>query len=54
MLFFFSLLVSDDDDDDEDEEMTEQAAKELQSFIAEPGDDVKSNFFSHKFYDFLN
>ena len=35
-----SSLVSDDDDDDEDDEMDEQAAKDLEGFIAEPGDEV--------------
>ena len=32
--------MSDDDDDDEDDEMDEQAAKDLEGFIAEPGDEV--------------
>ena len=34
-----------DDDDDEDDEVDEETAKELEGFIAEPGDDVRiSNF----------
>jgi hypothetical protein len=32
--------VSDDEDDEEEDVLDEKAAKELQSFIAEPGDDV--------------
>ena len=47
-LFFFYLfsLVSDDDDDDEDEEiMDEKTAKELEGFIAEPGDEVNYEIF---------
>jgi len=38
--------VSDDDDDDEDEEiMDEKTAKELEGFIAEPGDEVNYKIF---------
>ncbi|CAF1045570.1 unnamed protein product [Rotaria sp. Silwood1] len=35
--------MSDDDDDEEDEAMDEQVAKELQGFIAEPGEDEEDD-----------
>ena len=42
---FLFTLVSDDDDDDEEEEMDEEVVKDLQGFIAEPGEDVKYEVF---------
>lgn len=43
--------MSDDDDDDEDEEMDEAAAKEFETFIAEPGDDVR---FKKKYHRIIS
>lgn len=36
----FFRIVSDDEEDDEEEEIDEKTKKELQNFIAEPGDEV--------------
>jgi hypothetical protein len=36
--------VSDDDDDEEEEEIDEKVVAELNSFIAEPGEDVNKKF----------
>jgi hypothetical protein len=42
---FSSLyLVSDDDDDEEEDEIDEKVVAELNSFIAEPGEDVNKKF----------
>ncbi len=42
--------MSDDEDDDEEEEMDEQAVKDLQGFIAEPGEEVNDEILSDVFF----
>jgi hypothetical protein len=41
-----------DDDDDEDDEDDEKAAKELEGFIAEPGDEVNYKIFKEFLFFF--
>ncbi len=45
--------MSDDEDDDEEEEMDEQAVKDLQGFIAEPGEEVNDEILSDFFFIML-